>query len=124
MAGFIIILRIFCHRKKFSMQRVKLDLIDRKILTDLQADGRMTNVELAQRVGISAPPCLRRVRALEEAGYIRGYHAELNPQQLGYGVTVFAMVGLNSQAEQDLNASIGRAHVRTPVTHAHLVCRL
>ncbi|MFC3676368.1 Lrp/AsnC family transcriptional regulator [Ferrovibrio xuzhouensis] len=86
------------------MQRVKLDLIDRKILTDLQADGRMTNVELAQRVGISAPPCLRRVRALEEAGYIRGYHAELNPQQLGYGVTVFAMVGLNSQAEQDLIA--------------------
>src|SRR3546814_10338310 len=104
MAGFIIILRIFCHRKKFSMQRVKLDLIDRKILTDLQADGRMTNVELAQRVGISAPPCLRRVRALEEAGYIRGYHAELNPQQLGYGVTVFAMVGLKRQAEQDLIA--------------------
>src|SRR3546814_12251464 len=83
MAGFIIILRIFCHRKKFSMQRVKLDLIDRKILTDLQADGRMTNVELAQRVGISAPPCLRRARALEEAGYTRGYHAELNPQQYG-----------------------------------------
>jgi DNA-binding Lrp family transcriptional regulator len=86
------------------MQRVKLDLIDRKILADLQADGRMTNVELAQRVGISAPPCLRRVRALEEAGYIKGYHADLNPQQLGYGVTVFAMVGLNSQAEHDLVA--------------------
>jgi len=86
------------------MQKVKLDHIDRRILTDLQADGRMTNVELAGRVGISAPPCLRRVRALEEAGYIRGYHAELNPQALGYGVTVFAMVGLNSQAEQDLVA--------------------
>src|SRR3546814_20930587 len=97
MAGFIIILRIFCHRKKFSMQRVKLDLIDRKILTDLQADGRMTNVELAQRVGISAPPCLRRVRALEEAGYIRGYHDELNPQPLGYGVPVFALVGTHSR---------------------------
>ena len=86
------------------MQRVKLDLIDRRILNDLQADGRMTNVDLAQRVGISAPPCLRRVRALEEAGYIKGYHADLNPQLLGYGVTVFAMVGLNSQAEHDLVA--------------------
>ncbi len=86
------------------MQKVKLDQIDRKILADLQADGRMTNVELAQRVGISAPPCLRRVRALEEAGYIKGYHADLNAQLLGYGVTVFAMVGLNSQAEHDLVA--------------------
>lgn len=86
------------------MQRVKLDEIDRRILADLQADGRMTNVELARRVGISAPPCLRRVRALEEAGYIRGYHADLTPEMLGFGVTVFAMVGLENQAEADLNA--------------------
>jgi DNA-binding Lrp family transcriptional regulator len=50
----------------------RLDSIDRKILKELQADGRITNVELASRVGISAPPCLRRVRALEEAGYIKG----------------------------------------------------
>ena len=63
-------------REQQWMSRVKLDQVDRKILGDLQADGRMTNVELAKRVGISAPPCLRRVRALEEAGYIRGYHAE------------------------------------------------
>src|SRR3546814_13052018 len=104
MAGFIIILRIFCHRKKFSMQRVKLDLIDRKILTDLQADGRMTNVELAQRVGISAPPCLRRVRALEEAGYIRGHHGATKPQPIGYGVTVVVMVRLDSPAEPALVA--------------------
>lgn len=62
----------------------------------------MTNVELARRAGISAPPCLRRVRALEEAGYIRGYHADINPEALGYGVTVFAQVGLSSQAETDL----------------------
>lgn len=86
------------------MQRVKLDDVDRRILADLQADGRITNVELARRVGISAPPCLRRVRALEEAGYIRGYHADLNGDLLGYGVTVFAMVGLESQAEADLSA--------------------
>jgi DNA-binding Lrp family transcriptional regulator len=86
------------------MQRVKLDRIDRQILSDLQADGRMTNVELAARAGISAPPCLRRVRALEEAGFIKGYHAELDQAALGYTVTVFAHVGLNSQAEADLVA--------------------
>jgi len=84
------------------MQRVKLDRIDRRILADLQADGRMTNVDLARRAGISAPPCLRRVRALEEAGYIRGYHADIDPSALGYNVTVFAHVGLSSQAEADL----------------------
>jgi DNA-binding Lrp family transcriptional regulator len=86
------------------MRHVKLDKIDRRILRDLQADGRMTNVELARRAGISAPPCLRRVRALEEAGLIRGYHADVNPEALGYAVTVFAHVGLASQAEPDLKA--------------------
>lgn len=86
------------------MRQVKLDRIDRRILRDLQADGRMTNVKLAERAGISAPPCLRRVRALQEAGYIRGFHADLNPEALGYHVTVFAHVGLSSQAEADLKA--------------------
>ncbi len=82
----------------------KLDPIDRHILAELQADGRMTNVELARRVGISAPPCLRRVRTLEEAGFIRGYHADVDPRELGFEVQVFAMVGLNSQAEAELSA--------------------
>ena len=86
------------------MRRVKLDRIDRRILRDLQGDGRMTNVDLAKRAGISAPPCLRRVRALEESGYIRGYHADINPEALGFGVTIFAQVGLASQAEADLKA--------------------
>jgi len=86
------------------MRRVKLDRIDLRILRDLQADGRITNVELAKNAGISAPPCLRRVRALEDAGFIRGYHADLNEEALGYGVTVFAQVGLTSQAESDLIA--------------------
>ncbi|MBB4618899.1 Lrp/AsnC family transcriptional regulator [Sphingomonas abaci] len=80
------------------------DRIDRQILGLLQADGRMTNVDLAERVGLTAPPCLRRVRALEEAGAIRGYHAELDAGKLGYPITVFAMVSLRSQAEHDLNA--------------------
>jgi DNA-binding Lrp family transcriptional regulator len=82
----------------------KLDQIDRQILSELQADGRMTNVELARRVGISAPPCLRRVRTLEEAGYIRGYHADVDARSLGFEVQVFAMVGLQRQAEGDLAA--------------------
>ncbi|MQY43287.1 winged helix-turn-helix transcriptional regulator [Epibacterium sp. SM1969] len=86
------------------MVTTRLDPIDRKILSELQADGRMTNVELAKRVGISAPPCLRRVRALEEAGYIRGYHADVNARELGFEVQVFAMVGLESQAEHELSA--------------------
>src|SRR3954452_5966283 len=82
----------------------RLDAIDRNILRELQDNGRMTNVELARRVGISAPPCLRRVRALEEAGYIRGYRALLDEKLLGYEVAVFAMVHLSSQAESDLSA--------------------
>lgn len=86
------------------MQRVKLDRIDRRILKDLQRDGRITNVELAKRAGISAPPCLRRVRALEDAGFIKGYHAEIEAKALGFNVTVFAQVGLASQAESDLEA--------------------
>ncbi len=86
------------------MATSKLDPIDRMILAELQADGRMTNVELAKRVGISAPPCLRRVRSLEESGYIRGYHADVDARALGFEVQVFAMVGLVSQAESDLSA--------------------
>ncbi len=79
-----------------------LDTIDRRLLAELQDDGRMTNVELAHRVGLTAPPCLRRVRALEELGVIRGYHADLDPAKLGFSITVFAMVSLRSQAEADL----------------------
>ena len=84
--------------------KLKLDDVDRQILRDLQDDGRMTNVELAKRAGISAPPCLRRVRVLEEAGVVRGYYADLDAEALGYNVHVFAFVGLTSQAEVDLQA--------------------
>lgn len=86
------------------MRGPKLDHIDRQILRLLQSDGRITNLELARRVGLSPPPCLRRVRALEAAGFIRGYHAELAPEPLGFGITVFAQIGLQSQAEADLKA--------------------
>ncbi|OSQ38478.1 Lrp/AsnC family transcriptional regulator [Thalassospira mesophila] len=103
------------------MQRVKLDRIDRRILRDLQEDGRMTNVELARRAGISAPPCLRRVRALEEAGFIQGYHADVDAQALGYNVTVFALVGLSSQAEHDLRGFEKRAADWPEVRECHMV---
>lgn len=81
-----------------------LDKIDRRLLAELQAEGRVTNVDLAHRVGLTAPPCLRRVRTLEEQGVIRGYHAELDPAKLGFSIMVFAMVSLKSQAEEDLRA--------------------
>ena len=79
-----------------------LDRIDRRLLCELHDEGRITNVELAQRVGLTAPPCLRRVRALEDDGVIRGYHADLDASKLGYAITVFALVSLRSQAEDAL----------------------
>ncbi|HEX5509455.1 MAG TPA: Lrp/AsnC family transcriptional regulator [Pseudolabrys sp.] len=93
----------------------RLDTIDRNILKELQGGGRMTNVELASRVGISAPPCLRRVRALEEAGYIKGYRGLLDEKKLGFEVTAFAMVHLSSQAEADLRAFEDFVHAQALV---------
>jgi DNA-binding Lrp family transcriptional regulator len=84
------------------MKHVKLDRIDLRILRELQGNGRITNVELAEHVGISAPPCLRRVRALEESGFIRSYHADVAADKLGFGITVFTFVSLTSHTEADL----------------------
>ncbi len=84
------------------MKNVKLDRIDLILLRELQKDGRVTNVDLAGMAGISAPPCLRRVRALEEAGFITGYHADVAASKLGYGMTVFIHVGLASHGETDI----------------------
>ena len=103
------------------MPGTKLDEIDRMILAELQADGRMTNVELAKRVGISAPPCLRRVRTLEEQGFIQGYHADVNSRELGFEVQVFAMVGLVSQAEADLSAFEALCHDWPLVRECHML---
>lgn len=101
--------------------KVKLDKIDRRILHDLQEEGRITNVELARRAGISAPPCLRRVRALEESGLVKGYHAELDARPLGFNVTVFAQVGLASQAEPDLEAFEALVHTWAEVRECHML---
>ncbi|WP_050526224.1 Lrp/AsnC family transcriptional regulator [Pseudorhodobacter aquimaris] len=99
----------------------KLDPIDRQILAELQADGRMTNVELAKRVGISAPPCLRRVRTLEESGYIKGYHADIDAREMGFEVQVFAMLRLHSQAESDLSAFEARCQSWPLVRECHML---
>ncbi len=99
----------------------QIDSIDRAILRRLQADGRMTNVELAAHVGLTAPPCLRRVRALEESGVIRGYHADLAPEALGWPITVFAMVSLKSQAEADLKAFEAHVAALPEVRECHML---
>jgi DNA-binding Lrp family transcriptional regulator len=100
---------------------VRLDVTDWKILRELQDDGRVTNVELARRVGLSAPPCLRRVRALEEAGFVEGYCALLNEKQMGFDVVAFAMVGLQSQAEADLVAFEENARSWPIVRECHML---
>jgi len=101
--------------------RLQLDTIDRIILNHLQGEGRITNVDLAERAGLTAPPCLRRVRALEDAGVIRGYHADLDPEPLGYGITVFAMVSLKSQAEDELRAFEQHVATLPEVRECHML---
>lgn len=98
-----------------------LDQIDRKLLAELQAEGRVTNVDLAARVGLTAPPCLRRVRALEDDGVIRGYHADLDASQLGFAIMVFAMVSLRSQAEEDLKAFEDHIGTLAEVRECHML---
>jgi DNA-binding Lrp family transcriptional regulator len=103
------------------MERHKLDSIDLRILYELQEDGRITNVELSKRAKITAPPCLRRMRALEKAGYIKGYHADLDGKLLGYEVTGFAFVGLSSQADADLKNFEERARSWPEVRECYML---
>jgi DNA-binding Lrp family transcriptional regulator len=98
-----------------------LDQIDRRLLAELQDEGRVTNVELANRVGLTAPPCLRRVRALEEEGVIKGYHAELDASKLGYAITVFALVSLKSQAEEALRQFEDHVRALPEVRECHML---
>ena len=102
-------------------RRIKLDRIDRRILRDLQDDGRMTNVDLAHRAGISAPPCLRRVRRLEEAGYIQGYHAATDAQKLGWQIAFFVIVGLESQKQSVLEAFEALVATWPEVRECHMI---
>ena len=97
------------------------DAIDRRIVSELQMDGRITNVELARRAGISAPPCLRRVRRLEESGLIRGYHAETDPGKLGWSITFFVIVGLESQKEAVLSGFERTVALWDEVRECHMI---
>jgi len=101
--------------------RSHLDQTDWKILRELQQHGRLTNVELASRVGLSPPPCLRRVQALERSGIISGYRASLNASALGFNVSVIAFVGLKSQAENELRAFETRVAAWPLVREAYAV---
>lgn len=98
-----------------------LDATDWRILKELQSDGRITNLALAQKVGLSAPPCLRRVRALEEAGFIQGYTVLLDEAALGFELTAYAMVGLHKQAEAELRAFENRVLVWPTVREAYML---
>ena len=98
-----------------------MDSIDLKLLALLQENGRMTNVELAQKVGLTAPPCLRRIRALEQSGIIRAYHADIDASKMGFSITVFAMVSLKSQAEADLRAFETYLHSIPEVRECHML---
>ena len=103
------------------MRSARLDATDWLILRELQDDGRITNVDLARKVGLSAPPCLRRVRALEEAGIIEGFNAILNDKALGFDVTAFAMIKLHGQAEADLIAFEERVQDSPIVRDCHML---
>ena len=104
-----------------AIEQPELDAIDRRILAELQREGRMTNVELARRADITAPPCLRRMRRLEESGIIRGYHADTDPQRLGWEITFFAIVGLDSQKEAVLSAFERQVAEWPEVRECHMI---
>ena len=102
-------------------QKKKLDNIDFLILNELQVNGKISNVELANLVNISPPSCLRRVKALEDVKYIKGYNADINAELVGFKVTVFAYVGLESQAESDLQIFENYISVFPEVRECHML---
>ena len=108
-------------RKFIAVENRKLDAIDLRILSELQANGRITNVELSRRAKITAPPCLRRMRALEKAGYVKGYHADLNGKALGFQVAGFVFVGLASQKDADLKHFEERVRSWPEVRECHML---
>jgi DNA-binding Lrp family transcriptional regulator len=118
--GLVQIRQILNAEEKMPI-KAELDAIDWKILRELQDEGRITNVELSRRIGISAPPCLRRVKRLEDAGIIRGYRALLNAPSLGMDVVAFCLVGLHHQAESELKAFAERTRGWPIVRQAWMV---
>src|ERR1700743_1743815 len=107
--------------KVFIVEHPKLDSIDMRILAELQANGRITNVELSRRAKITAPPCLRRMRALGKAGFVQGYHADLNGKALGFQVMGFVFVGLARQKDADLKHFEERVRAWPQVRECHML---
>jgi DNA-binding Lrp family transcriptional regulator len=99
----------------------KLDRIDLKILAQLQKSGRITNVELADAVGLSPSPCLTRVKRLEQAGYIVGYGAQINLQKLGEFVTVYTEVTLEDHKSSDFVRFESKIRTIDEIIECHLV---
>ncbi len=100
---------------------MKLDQIDRKILHHLQENARITNADLAEKVGLSPTPCLRRLRRLETEGIIKGYHTEVNREALGIGVTVVIMIKLEREDEASLRSFEADIRERPEVMECYLV---
>ena len=98
---------------------MKLDKIEKTILNTLQTEGRISNVELANRVGISESPCFRRVKALEEAQVIEGYGASLNQRALGLQVTAFVQVSLEKQGDDLLAAFLQEVKAEEHIIECH-----
>ena len=103
------------------MPHMAFDEIDQRILMELQENGRLTNVELADRVGLSASPCLRRVRALEKSGVIKGYKTLVDQETVGLPVSVFVMVSLEKQVEGVLEEFEKRVHALPEVMECYLM---
>src|SRR5215470_5035004 len=103
------------------MPKCELDAIDRRIVGELQANGRLSNIELADKIGLPPSPCLRRVRRLEREGYIDGYRASLQRSRIGLGFSVFLAVKINGHANKEASR-FERAIVQMPeVVACHLV---
>lgn len=100
---------------------LKLDEIDRRILCELQKDGRIPNNLLAERVGLSPSPCLRRVKILEEGGVVDRYVAILNSSAVGIGLTVFARIWLHSQDAHTVDHFTDEVHLLPEVVECHLM---
>ncbi|MDE1165538.1 MAG: Lrp/AsnC family transcriptional regulator [Pseudomonas sp.] len=100
---------------------VKLDRIDINILVELQKDGRMTNVSLADAVGLSASPCLQRVKRLESAGYISSYKAHINLAKITDSVTIFTEVTLSDHKREDFAKFEANIRQVDEVLECHLI---
>jgi len=103
------------------MLRYDLDAIDRRIVAELQTDARLSNVQLAEKVGLSPSPCLRRVKRLEQAGYIEGYRATLRRDRIGLGFSVFVGVQIDGHANERALSFEKAVNAMPEVISCHLV---